>query len=376
MVKFLDLNLQYKKIKPETDRAVGRVLSRCDFILGQDVISFEREFARYCGCNFAIGINSGTDALFLGLLSIGVGRGDEVIVPAFTYIATAFAVTYSGAKPVFVDIDEETFNIDTKKIGRAITKKTKAIIPVHLFGQCADMKPILDTAKKYNLKIIEDAAQAHGATYMMRDTQYGIRNTKKAGSMGDIGAFSFYPTKNMGGFGDGGIIVTDSRPIFEKLFKLRDYGRRSKYEHVTIGYNSRLDSLQAAILRVKLKHLNEWNRLRRRNASLYNNELKGIKGVILPREACYARHVYHAYTVRTTKRKMIIDGFRRRNIGSMIYYPIPLHLQEVYAGLGHRKGDFVVAERLAGEVISLPMYPYLREGQIKYIARSIKESLK
>jgi dTDP-4-amino-4,6-dideoxygalactose transaminase len=367
VIKFLDLNLQYRQIKPEINRALNRALNRCDFVLGQDVASFEREFADYCAGKFAIGLNSGTDALFLSLLSLGITKGDEVIVPAFTYIATAFAVTYTGARPVFVDVDEQTFNIDVNKIERAITKKTKAIIPVHLFGQCADMQPILKIARKYNLKVIEDAAQAHGASYKSRN--------QKAGSIGDVGCFSFYPTKNMGGFGDGGMVVTNNNKIFQKLFKLRDYGRKSRYEHTSLGYNSRLDNLQAAILRVRLRHLDSNNRLRRHYAQIYDEKLMDIKGLICPSQASYAQHVYHAYTIRVKNRIRLLEEFKKNDIGFMIYYPIPLHLQKVYRGLGYQRGDFVVAEKLSQEVLSLPMYPGLKKSQIDLVAGTIRKAL-
>jgi len=366
-VPFLDLSQQYKEIKKDLDIALRKVMLRGDFILGKEVALFEQEFAKYCNRKFAVGVNSGTDALFLALLSLGIGPQDEVIVPVFTYIATAFAVNFTGAKPVFVDIEEHTYNIDVNKIEEAITKKTKAIIPVHLFGQPADMQPILEIARKYNLKIIEDAAQAHGAKYKISEN-----NWKKAGSIGDIGCFSFYPTKNLGAFGDGGMVVTDDESIYKKLLMLRDYGRRSRYEHVILGYNSRLDTIQAAILRAKLKHLDKWNRMRRKNAKIYIDELKGIKSIVLPCEADYAKSVYHIYAVRVKNRDRVIRELTKNGIGALIHYPIPLHLQKVYKPLGYKKGDFPIAEKVAQEIISLPMHPHLKNSQIKFIVEIIK----
>ncbi len=369
IVPFLDLSRQHKKIGKEISAAINKTVNRCDFILGQDEAIFEKEFAAYCKQKFSIGVNSGTDALFLALLSLGIGKGDEVILPAFTYIATAFAVTFTGAKPVFVDIEEGTYNIDVNKIKSAITKKTKAIIPVHLFGHSADMKPILDIAKKYNLRVVEDAAQAHGAKYRIAKDKWVM-----AGTMGDIGCFSFYPTKNLGGFGDGGMILTENQAIYKKLFRLRDYGRKSRYEHVSLGYNSRLDTLQAAVLRVKLKHLNEYNKLRRKNARIYNKKLKNIGGLILPKEAGYAYHIYHAYSIRVKNRNNLVKTFKKNNIGFSIYYPVPLHLQKVYKALGYKRGDFPIAERVSREIISLPMYPYLKEKQINFIGSVLRKS--
>lgn len=369
IVPFLDLSRQHKRINREIFKGINNTVERCDFILGREEAIFEKEFSAYCKQRFSIGVNSGTDALFLALLSLGIGKGDEVIVPAFTYIATAFAVTFTGANPVFVDIDEKTYNIDVNKIESAITKKTKAIIPVHLFGQAADMHGIFKLAKKYKFKVVEDAAQAHGAKYR------AIRNKwLMAGTIGDIGCFSFYPTKNLGGFGDGGMITTGNKDIYKKLFRLRDYGRKSRYEHVSLGYNSRLDTLQAAVLRVKLRYLNEYNKLRRKNAALYTRKLSGIKNIILPYEAGHAYHIYHAYSIRVKNRDNLIKMFKENNIGFNIYYPVPLHLQEVYKDLGYKRGDFPVAEKISREIISLPMYPYLKEDQINFVVSIIRKS--
>ncbi len=362
-VNFLDLIGQNKKIEGEIDLALKNATRRSDFILGKQVRLFEQEFAHYCGLKYGIGLNSGTDALFLSQVALGLGPGDEVILPAFTFIATANSVSYTGAKPVFVDIDEKSYNIDPKKIEKAITKKTKAIIPVHLFGQCADLGPIMHIARKHGLKVIEDACQAHGAVY----------KTSKAGSIGDTGCFSFYPTKNLGGFGDGGMVVTDNKNLYERLLILRDCGRKSKYEHVVLGYNSRLDTIQAAGLRVKLKYLDRWNRMRRYNAQFYDKLLEDTQDLIRPFVPDYCEHVYHIYAVRVKNRKKVMKCLQSNGIGTIVHYPIPLHLQQVYRGLGYGRGDFPVAERICQEIISLPMHPLLTNKEIKYVAGVLKK---
>jgi len=359
-VSFLDLVGQHKQIESDLEKAVQGVMRSSHFVLGDEVRLFEQEFAAYCGSKFAIGLNSGTDALFLSLLAMGIGPGDEVIVPVFTFIATANAVTYTGAKPVFVDIDEATYNIDSLKIDKAITKKTKAIIPVHLFGQSADMGAILIIAKKHRLNVIEDACQAHGAEYKPLK--------KQAGAMGDAGCFSFYPTKNLGGFGDGGMVVTNDRKIQERLLLLRDCGRKARYENVVVGYNSRLDTIQAAGLRVKLKYLDRWNRMRRYNAQLYDQLLENAKQIKRPFNAGYSGHVYHIYPVRVKNRDKVMESLKAKGIGTAINYPISLHLQKAYASLGYRKGDFPIAEKICREIISLPMHPLLTKKEIKYVS--------
>jgi len=369
-VNFLDLKDQYGAIKKELLPALREALGRSDFILGKDVSLFENDFARYCGKRFAVGVNSGTDALFLGLLSLGIGPGDEVIVPDFTYIATAFAVSYTGAKPVFVDIDPRTYCLDNARVREAVTKRTKAVIPVHLYGHSVDMAQLHKIAKAHKLKVIEDTAQAHGCLYKDR----GI--TRKAGSMGDIGCFSFYPTKNLGAFGDGGIVVTDDEGVYRRLMRLRDYGRRSRYEHASIGYNSRLDTVQAAVLKAKLPHLDSWNSLRRKNASCYNRLLKDLPGIITPFEAPYTKHVYHIYAVRVPHRDEAVKKLSEAGIGVLIHYPVPLHLQEAYASLGYKKGDFPVSERIASEIVSLPMYPHLKKDQIQTVCSVLKRIVK
>jgi dTDP-4-amino-4,6-dideoxygalactose transaminase len=364
-VPFVDLSIQHRKIAKELEEAIKKTTQRGDFILGEEVKAFEKEFAKYCGSKFAVGVNSGTDALFLGLLSLGIGPDDEVIVPAFTYIATALAVTFSGARPVFADVRNDTYNIDLTKIRSAITKKTKAIIPVHLYGQPADMDPILNLAREYNLRVIEDAAQAHGATYKVRNA--------KAGAMGDIGCFSFYPSKNLGALGDGGMLITNDDATYNKLLMLRDYGRKSKYEHASIGYNSRLDTLQAGILRVKLRHLDEWNASRIKAATLYNNKLKKIADLITPYVSVECQHVFHVYAIRLKERQRVIDELKKRDIGVLIHYPIPPYLQGAYKELKYQNGDFPVSEQLSREVISLPMFPFIEESQVDYVVDSIGE---
>ena len=365
-VDVFSLKRQYEDIKSEIAKPVEDVKLTGAFIMGKDVGLFEEEFAGYCGVKYGIGVNSGTDALFLACLACGIGQGDEVIVMPYTYIATTLAISMTGASPVFVDIEEKTYNIDISKIEKAITKKTKAILPVHLYGHPADMDPIMKIAKKHNLKVIEDCAQAHGALY----------KNKKVGSLGDIGCFSFYPTKNLGAFGDGGAVVTDSEEIKKKVLLLRDYGRKDRYEHILKGYNSRLDTLQAAILRVKLKHLDRWDERRRENAALYTKLFKEKKtDIILPYEANYAKHVYHLYAVRVKDRKKVMEGLAAKEVRTLIHYPIPIHLQEAYKDLEYKKGDFPVSERCCEGILSLPMYPELKSDEIKYVVESLSEIL-
>lgn len=370
VIQFSDLYAQHKELDKEIKKAINKVIKKSDFILGEDVKLFESEFAKFCNTRYAVGVSSGTAALFLALVAIGIKDGDEVIVPAFTYIATSFAVSYTAAKPVFVDIKEDTYNIDVDKIKKAITKNTKAIIPVHLYGQPANMPQILKIAKEYNLRVIEDTAQAHGASIRMSDGKWRI-----VGAIGDIGCFSFYPSKNLGAMGDGGMITTNNEEIYRKLLMLRDYGRVSKYEHGVIGYNSRLDTLQAAILRAKLKRINDWNKMRQRAAMIYNKLLKGIDEVTTPYVPDSVKHVYHVYAIRTKKRDELFRLFKEKGIGAIIHYPIPLHLQKAYRDLGYKRGDFPVSEIVAEEIISLPMHPHLKEGQIKFVVKIIKQTL-
>ena len=335
--------------------------------MGENVKKFEQEFAKFCNTKYAIGVGNGTDALYLALRALGVKKGDEVIIPAKTFVATAEPITLNGAKSVLVDIDPETFNIDTKQIEKAITKRTKAIMPVHLYGQPSDMAPILKIAKKHKLFVIEDAAQAHGANY----------KGKKVGSMGDVSCFSFFPAKNLGAYGDGGIVVTNNQKIAEKIFMLRDHGRRDKhadqYTHQTEGVNSRLDELQAAILRVKLRHLPDWNRKRQKNTKIYNSFLKKIKEIKVPKIQPGFESVYHLYVIRTNNRDALKKALKEIGIATGVHYPIPLHLQPALKYLGYKKGDFPEAEKAAKEVLSLPMYPELSKRQIKFIADSIQK---
>ncbi len=371
-VPFADVKAHYQEAKKEINQGIRGVLQRGDFILGADVASFEQEFARFCGSRYAAGVSSGTAALFLALKSLDIGPGDEVIVPAFTFIATAFAISYVGAKPVFVDIRDDTYNIDPAKIEAAVTAKTRAIIPVHLFGQPAQMPRILKIAKAHDLKVVEDAAQAHGARLKMADGAW-----RTAGSIGDAGCFSFYPTKNLGAFGDGGLVTANNADVYKKLLIFRDCGRAgSRYTHPVIGYNSRLDTLQAAILRVKLRRLKAWNTLRQEAAKAYNAYFKGLGGVVTPYLSPGVEHIYHTYAIRLTRRDALSGYCKTKNIGTGVYYPLPLHLQGAYRDLGYRKGDFPVAESVCQEIISLPMYPHIRKAQIKYVVESVRKFLK
>jgi dTDP-4-amino-4,6-dideoxygalactose transaminase len=373
-ISFIDLEKQYEEIKKEIKIGLEAVFRKSNFILGEEVRKFEEEFARYCGVKFAVGVNSGTDALFLGLLSLGIGKGDEVIVPAFTYIATSLAVSYTQAKPVFVDIEEDTFNLDVKKIERAITPRTKAIIPVHLYGHPVDMGQLLRVARKYNLKIVEDCAQAHGAEYKFQVTSNQKPVTRKVGAIGDIGCFSFYPTKNLGACGDGGMVVTNNENTYNRLLMLRDYGRKNRYEHIMKGYNSRLDTVQAVILLAKLKRLDRWNQMRRQKARLYHRLLKKNVHILLPIEKPYARHVYHIFAIRIKNRDRVCEKLKKEGISVLIHYPIPLHLQEVYRELGYKRGDFPVAEKVAKEIVSLPMYPHLKKDDIRKVVQVLLNS--
>jgi dTDP-4-amino-4,6-dideoxygalactose transaminase len=360
-IPFVDLRVQYETIVNEVNDGIKRVLQKTNFILGEEVELFEHEFARFCGVKYCIGVASGTDALHLALRACGIGPGDEVITACNTFVATVLAISYVGAIPVLIDADLESYNINVTDIEQAITERTKVILPVHLYGQPANMYPILELAREYNLKVIEDASQAHGAEY----------DGKRCGTMGDVACFSFYPGKNLGGYGDGGAVVTNDSEIAEKVSLLRNYGQKVKYYHELKGFNSRLDTLQAAVLCVKLKYLDSWNELRRKHANSYNNLLRGID-CITPVEMDYAKHVYHIYAIRVKKRDDLKKYLAGRNISTGIHYPIPIHLQEAYKDLGHKKGDFPVAERQATDILSLPMYPELGEEQIEFIANEVK----
>ena len=364
-MQFLDLNVQYKSIKEEIDEAIERVLESAVFIGGKEVEEFEKEVAQFCGVKYAIGVNSGTDALFLSLKALDIKQGDEVITTPFTFIATAEVIANLGAKPVFVDINHETFNIDSSKIEKAITQKTKAIIPIHLFGQMADMDEIMEIARKHNLYVIEDAAQAIGAEYMGR----------KAGTIGDFGCFSFFPSKNLGAYGDGGMIITDNDKLAEKISLLKNHGSspKEKYLNLIIGTNSRLDAIQAAILRVKLKYLSKWSKKRAEKADYYSKNLRGIGDIIVPITLSDRNHIFHQYTIRTKFRDKLQKYLNEQGVPAMIYYPLPLHLQPAFEYLNHKQGNFPESEKAAKEVLSLPIYPELLEKDQNLIIEKIKE---
>ena len=347
-IPLVDLKVQYVSLKPQLEEAVGAVMDRGDFILGRNVGLFEQQFAEFVEVDYAVGCGSGTDAIVLALRALEIGAGDEVIVPAMTFIATALAVTLTGARPVLVDVDAETTLIDESKIEEAITTKTKAIIPVHLYGQCADLDAILDIANKHGLAVIEDAAQAHGA----RDEK-----GRRAGSIGDFGCFSFYPGKNLGAYGDGGIVVGNDEQKVEKLKLIRNLGSTRKYHHEVIGLNSRLDTMQAAILRVKLPHLEGWNERRRKMAALYDDALSGLEGITMTRYR--GTPAYHLYVIRVDKRDKVLKTLNDAGIGASIHYPFALHELKAYSDLGYKQGDFPVAEDWAHRCLSLPMYAEL-----------------
>lgn len=356
----IDFRAEYLSIKKEVDSAIQRVLNSGWLILGKEVEGFEKEFARYCDVKRGVGVGSGTEALHLTLLACGIEEGDEVITVPNTAVPTVAAIDFARAKPVFVDIDPETYGMDVSQLESKITKKTKAIIPVHLFGHPVNMDPLLKIAKKHNLKVIEDACQAHGALY----------KGKKVGSFGDAACFSFYPTKNLGAYGDGGMVVTNDSEIAEKVKLLRNYGQKKRYEHFLRGFNSRLDELQAAILRVKLKHLDEWIERRRSLANKYNELLK--KGdVKTPVEKEYARACYHLYVIRSEKRDELQRHLQGQGVLTNIHYPIPIYLQEAYRYLGIRKGACPVAEKYARQILSLPLYPQLSVKAVEKVAKLI-----
>jgi len=361
-VPLLDLKAQYDPIKGELTSAIRDVMEKSSFILGPFVEKLERDIAAYSGAKYGIGVASGTDALLLSLRASGIDTGDEVITSSYTFFATAGSISRLGAKPVFVDIDLKTYNILPSLIESKITKKTKAIIPVHLYGQCSDMNPILAIAAKHNLKVIEDAAQAIGAEYEGR----------KAGSMGDTGCLSFFPSKNLGGCGDGGMVLTNDDGIAEKIRVLRVHGSKPKYYHSIVGYNSRLDSLQAAILSVKFKYLDGWSEARRKNAQRYDNLFKGT-GIVTPYITPANKSVYNQYVIRVEKRDDLQKFLKEKGVETALYYPLPLHLQKCYENLGYKEGDLPESEKAAKETIAIPVYPELTEGQQKYVVDSIKE---
>jgi dTDP-4-amino-4,6-dideoxygalactose transaminase len=360
VIPFVDLKAQYASIKHEVDAAVGSTLERCQFVLGEEVAAFEREFASYIGAAHAIGVNSGTSALHLAMLAANVGPGDEVITVPFTFVATVAAIHYTGARTVFVDIRPDTFTMDLDAVEAAITPRTKAIVPVHLYGQPADMEAVLRIARKHGLAAIEDAAQAHGAEF----------NGQRVGALGDIGCFSFYPGKNLGAAGEGGMVVTNDAGLARTVRMLRDWGAEKKYEHVLKGYNYRLETLQGAVLRVKLRHLESWTEARRTAAARYNDLLAG-SGIPTPREVAGARHVYHIYAIRTSLREKVQGGLDAAGVQTGIHYPIPVHLLPAYADLGYAKGQFPHSEKAAAEVLSLPMYPELTADMQEQVAAAL-----
>jgi dTDP-4-amino-4,6-dideoxygalactose transaminase len=363
MIPFIDLKAQYSSIKEEVNVAIERVMESSQFVLGDEVAGFEREFSSYVGAKYGVAVNSGTSALHLALLAAGIGKNDEVITVPFTFVATVAAICYTGAKPVFVDIERESYTMDVNQIEGSITERTKAILPVHLYGHPADMDPIMKIAKQYGLVVIEDAAQAHGSEYKGR----------RVGGIGDMGCFSFYPGKNLGAYGEGGMVVMNLPEYAKTISMLRDWGQEKKYHHVLKGYNYRMEGIQGAILRVKLRYLDDWTEARRAHAKHYN-ELLAQSGVQLPEEKSYSHHVYHVYGIRTRQRDILQQRLQAKGIQTGIHYPIPVHLQEAYADLGYKSGDFPNSERVAVEVLSLPMYPELSEEQIKIISTAVQDS--
>ena len=359
MVLLTDLKKEYISIREELNRNIQKVFNSGFYVLGEEVRKFEEDFSKYTGTNYTVGVNSGSDALFLALKSIGVGKGDEVITVSHTFISTVDAISRNGAKPVFVDINPDTYCMDVSKIEEKITEKTKAILPVHLYGHPADMDPICKLKEEYGLYVIEDACQAHGAEY----------NGKKAGSMGDIGCFSFYPTKNLGAYGDGGAVVTDNEEIKEKLIQMRNYGQSEKYHHDFVGVNSRLDELQAVILQTKLKYLDGWIERRRKNAKIYTEVLQD-SDVILPVEKEFAKHAYHLYVIRSKNRYNLKNKLLQNDIHAQIHYPIPVHKQKAYLNFNDSKLE--TTDQICSEILSLPLHPWMDCEEILKVANCLK----
>ncbi len=363
-VPYLDLQAQYQSIKPEIDAAIARVLDSCQFVLGSEVAGFEQEFAAYCGTTECIALNSGTSALHLALLAAGVGPGDEVITVPFTFVASVAAVCYTGARPVLVDIDPRSFTMDPAAVEAAITPRTKAILPVHLYGQPADMDPIMEVARRKSLAVIEDAAQAHGAKYKGRPV----------GSIGDMACFSFYPGKNLGAYGEGGAVTANNAEHARTVRMLRDWGQDRKYHHILRGYNYRMEGFQGAILRVKLRYLEQWTEARRAVVAQYNQHLADA-GVERPTEMPWARHVYHVYTLRTDDRDGLQSALQAEGIQTGIHYPVPVHLQPAYADLGYGRGGFPRSEEAAAQVLSLPLYPELSSAAVAEVSGVVKKAV-
>lgn len=366
MIPFLDLKAQYKSIKPEIDAAVLNVLESTQFVLGEYVASFERDFAAYCGSKHAIAVNSGTSALHLALLGAGVGPGDEVITIPFTFVATVSAICYTGARPVFVDVEPKSLTMDADQLEKAITPRTKAILPVHLYGQMADMTALLAVANRHGIPVIEDACQAHGAEY----------HGRRAGSMGLSGCFSFYPGKNLGAYGEGGIVVTSDDAQAKKIRMLRDWGQEKRYHHVLKGFNYRMEGIQGAILGVKLKYLENWTESRRARAREYDALLEDSPLVLAPKQLSSRRHVYHIYAVRTPDRDALQQQLQAEGVHTGLHYPIPVHLQEAHADLGYKVGDFPQSEAAAREVLSLPMFPEMTTSQVETVVATIHQEAK
>jgi dTDP-4-amino-4,6-dideoxygalactose transaminase len=361
-VPYFDLPAQLRGIRKELDAAIARTIDNCSFCLGPDVAQFEKDFAKFCGVEHAVGFNSGTSALHVALLLAGVGPGDEVVTTPFTFIATSWAISYVGAKPVYVDIDDATCNIDAKLVERVMTPRTKAILPVHLYGQPCDLDPLLDIGRKHKVPLIEDACQAHGAKY----------KSKSVGTLGVSACFSFYPGKNLGACGEGGALVTNDGQSAARAKSLREHGSTQRYYHDEIGFNYRMEGLQGAVLGVKLPHLAKWTERRRAIAKIYG-ELLSETPLQLPREAAFAESVWHVYAVRHPRRDELKKHLEANGVGSAVHYPIPLHLQKAYASLGHKPGDFPVAEKAAREVLSLPIYPELTDKQVQRVTDVVKD---
>ena len=361
MIPFSELKTQYQNIENEIQEAFEQVFDSSWFVLGKNVEAFETEFASYCQAEYGIGVGSGTEALHLALLACDVQPGDEVITVANTAVPTISAISFARAKPVFVDIDPDSYTMNPNLIEAKITEKTRVILPVHLFGQPADMRPILDISKKYNLKVIEDACQAHGAEY----------DGKKVGALGDLGCFSFYPSKNLGAYGDGGMVVTNNPDLADRVWMLRNYGQRKRYYHDIKGFNSRLDELQAAFLRKKLNHLNQWNQRRRQLAQIYYDNLGG--SIVKPIEKDYANHIYHLYVIRCQRREELQGFLSENEIQTLIHYPVPVHFQPAYQDLNLKSGSLPITEKYAAEILSLPMYPELKDDDVLFVADKIND---
>lgn len=364
MIKIIDFKRELKDISGEIQAAIGRVLNSGWFILGEEVKKLEEEFAVYLGVKYCVGVGSGLDALHLILRALNIGKGDQVIVPANTYIATLLAISYAGAKPILVEPEERTYNINVELIENAITDRTKAIMPVHLYGLSSDMDLINEIASHHGLFVIEDAAQAHGAEYKGR----------KCGSLGTAAGFSFYPTKNLGALGDGGAVLTNDEEIADKIMLLRNYGSRKKYYNEIRGFNSRLDEIQAAILRVKLRYVDEWNRKRRKNAKAYLESIN-TGNIILPFEPKGYKHVYHQFVIRSADRDRLQRSLRESGIGTLIHYPMPPHLSQAYNDLNLKKGDFPVTEKISNQILSLPVHPFLNEDEVLHILEAVKNAV-